>query len=270
MADQHPKPHEPSVTDGPSQAWRARRRALYVLAAFVVLSFLVHFVLGPTITAISPSWRYPNMPEQTISIFSVSRIERQRPESTPTPHPLPTPIIIKRAHMDLTLIQLREMVNGNVTGANRIRGANRTEQLEIKHFIKMRQRNASPASLAVIDAHKMEPVKRRMLSASADTGGSTEKLAGSIEWGDDNPPQVLTQASVADSAQPPHSVRIRVDIDPDGNVAAVTLLESSGDPAYDAAALDAARRTTYAPATLNGLPVHGTTIVQYPSITSST
>jgi len=264
MPDRQDEPQERYTQSEPSSAWRTRRRAIYILVAFVVVSFFVHFTLGPAVTAISPSWRYPNMPEQTITVISVSKMEQQHLAPTPTPKPQPTPIVIKRAHMDLSLVQLREMVNGNELGHNKIRAANKKVEIDLRRLVKVRPRNSASAPLAAAHPRPTLPPSRLNLSARADTGGASDKLAGSIEWGDDNPPTVLTQAAVSQSV-PAHPARIRVEVGPDGVVTSVTLVESSGDSQFDAAALEAARRSTYAPATFNGLPVHGTIVVAYPA-----
>jgi len=267
MPDQPDEPQQ-HTEPGPSNAWRMRRRAVYVLGGFVIVSFFLHFTLGPTVAALSPSWRYPNMPEQTVTIFSVSKIVQPHPAPTPTPKPQPTPIIIKRAHMNLSLVQLREMVNGNALAHNKIRGANKKVDIDLRRLVKIRPHESASAPLAVTQP-RPTLAPSRLASARADTGGASDRLAGSIEWGDDNPPTVLEQAAVA-ATTPTHQARIRVEVGPDGVVLSVTLLESSGDAQFDAAALDAARRSTYAPATLNGLPVHGAIVVAYPAAAGAT
>ena len=83
-------------------------------------------------------------------------------------------------------------------------------------------------------------------------------------WGDDNPVRVLKLADLSLASPPPQPIKIEVDVGPDGNILNVRLLQSSGDANLDAMALDAARKTVFAPATLNGLPVHGTIVLEYP------
>jgi protein TonB len=57
---------------------------------------------------------------------------------------------------------------------------------------------------------------------------------------------------------------LEVEVGPNGNVESVRIVQSSGDPAMDEAAMEAARKSSYAPATLNGLPVHGECIIDFP------
>jgi TonB family protein len=269
MADQGFEPEYNDDARGPSRTWLTRRRAAYVLAAFVVASTFLHFTMGPAITAISPSWRYPNMPEQAVTIISVSKLQQQRIVPKPTPQPTPTPFIVKRAHLDLTLVQLREMVNQRQEAANKIRPANKTVEIELRHLVKWKPRTNATAPLAVAEARPKPATMKLQTSARSDTGGASD-LAGATQWGDDNPPQVLTRVPVSFGFVPSRTARVKVDVGPDGNVLSVTLDQSSGDASFDRAALDAARRSTYAPATLNGLPIHGTCIVEYPAAVDRT
>jgi TonB family protein len=109
-------------------------------------------------------------------------------------------------------------------------------------------------------------------SATADTGGTADELASAVVWGDDNPVRVVRQSALPSgltaTARP---ARVEVEIGPDGDVISVQLVQSSGDTNFDDAALAAAKQSVYAPATLNGLPVHGTLTIDYPIAgTSST
>ena len=103
-------------------------------------------------------------------------------------------------------------------------------------------------------------------SATADTGGTADELASAVVWGDDNPVRVVRQAALPSglpaTARP---ARVEVEIGPDGDVINISLVQSSGDSTFDAAALEAAKQSVYAPATLNGLPVHGTCTIDYPT-----
>ena len=208
------------------------------------------------------------MPEQAVTIISLSKMQQQR-IAPATPRPSPTPIIVKRAHLDLNLVQLKEMVNQNASGANKIRPANKTVEIELRRFVRLRPRSNATAPLAVAEA-RLKPTGRKLeVAARSDTGGASDTI-GATQWGDDNPPQLLTRVQIASGTAPPRSARVKVEVGPDGNVLSVTLEQSSGDPNYDNAALDAARRSTFAPATLNGLPIHGTCIVEFPGTVGAT
>jgi len=111
----------------------------------------------------------------------------------------------------------------------------------------------------------VEPTPSPGVAASkVDTGGPNEETAASV-WGDDNPPRVIQLAQLTATAQPLKTVRIAVEVGPDGNVISMRILQSSGDPDVDAAALEAARKTVFAPATANGIPVHGSIVLEFPA-----
>src|SRR5690348_8365014 len=65
------------------------------------------------------------------------------------------------------------------------------------------------------------------------------------------------------SASPHGSVTVAVTLDAEGKVAAASVFQSSGDPAVDAAAVDAAKQSTYAPGATNCAPSGGTFGVQF-------
>jgi TonB family protein len=113
------------------------------------------------------------------------------------------------------------------------------------------------------------PSKAPNLTAQADTGANQARLAGAIQWGDDNPPRLIALGGSAMADTGRHA-RVEVEVGPDGQVISVRLVESSGDPKVDAAALDTARKSSFAPATLNGLPVHGKCTIEFPSGLAST
>jgi TonB family protein len=107
---------------------------------------------------------------------------------------------------------------------------------------------------------------RAATSASADTGGSANELASSIVWGDDNPVRIVRQSALPSGLPAPGRLaRVQIEVGPDGNVISVELVQSSGDSAFDDAAVAAAKQSLYAPATLNGLPVHGTCTIDFPA-----
>lgn len=56
---------------------------------------------------------------------------------------------------------------------------------------------------------------------------------------------------------------IAVTLDATGKITAASIYQSSGDPGLDAAALDAAKRSTYAPGASNCTPSGGTFAVQF-------
>ncbi|HME82466.1 MAG TPA: TonB family protein [Candidatus Eremiobacteraceae bacterium] len=250
----------------PGSAPRFRRRALVGLFLFVGLSFALHLTLGPTVTAISPIFRTPDTPDQSVSVVTLSRAKL----ATVTPTPTPPPKIYVRTIANVAPLKYLEF--GTRSARHAIKPpARRTAMLSVHPEVGPSP-TAGPDSAAATDLMPAgAPPKGE--SAQADTGADKSRIAGAVVWGDDNPPRVLSLASLvggATGAQTGHHVRLEVDIGPDGDVLNVRVVISSGDAALDAAAVDAARKSTYRAATLNGLPVHGTVTLDFPQTTATT
>lgn len=235
-----------------------RRRFLIGLWLFIILSVGLHFTMGPGVTALSPIFRTPEVPDQTVSIVTLSRAKVDQVAPTPTPPPK----IVKRTIANIAPMKYLEF--GSHGPRHGIKPpARRTSMLAV------RGREASPAqgpdAPAATDVTPVESSKRGD-SAQADSGADKARIAGAVVWGDDNPPRLLSLAALGSGADTnARHVRLEVNVGPDGNVTDVRVITSSGDAALDAAAMDAVRKSTFAPATLNGLPVHGTCIVDVPA-----
>lgn len=244
---------------------KVRRLALVGMIAFVAISAALHFTIGSTVATYFPSWRYDTMPEQAISIISLSRNLREQSE-VPTPTPTAPPKIVTRTSSHLAPLKYREITRFESTALGSIRApARRKSNLFIvgPNRPKPGTDEAPAASNAVMPTPSPGPA-----GAKQDTGGPHDDLNASV-WGDDNPPRVLHAAPLALATPPPKPVRIAVEVGPDGNVISARIIESSGDPNLDELALEAARKTVFAPATLNGLPVHGSIVLEYPATTGS-
>jgi TonB family protein len=240
---------------------RIRRLALIGGLIFIAASTAFHFLLGSAVANYFPSWRYAAPPDQAISIISIShnvREERQRP---PTPSPTAPPRIVLRTSSHLAPLHYREMTSFEKAQLALIRPpARRTSTL----YVVGPKRTKPGMEDAPGATNAIEPTPSPGVAASkVDTGGPNEENAASV-WGDDNPPRVIQLAQLT-SAQPPKTVRIAVEVGPDGNVISMRILQSSGDSDVDAAALEAARKTVFAPATANGIPVHGSIVLEFPA-----
>jgi protein TonB len=243
---------------------RIHRLALVGIIIFVAVSAALHFTLGSAVATFYPSWRYEPPPDQAISIISLSRNAREQPEQPPTPTPTAPPKIVQRTSTHLVPLSYREITRFDSVALGSIRApARRKSNLFIVGPKRPKAGNAdAPAA-----SNAVEPTPSPGLAgAKLDTGGRSDELSASV-WGDDNPPRVLHAAPLASA--PPKPVRVAVEVGPDGNVITVRLMQSSGDPNFDELALDAARKTVFAPATLNGLPVHGSIVLEYPATTGS-
>ena len=107
-------------------------------------------------------------------------------------------------------------------------------------------------------------------TAQTDSGANKSLVGGAVVWGDDNPPRLLSMAALGSNASSnSRHVRLEVDVGPEGDVQDVRIISSSGDAALDASVVDAVRKSTFAPATLNGLPVHGTCVIDVPATSAA-
>ncbi|GEM_PF-1533366 len=240
---------------------RSRRLALIGFFVFLVASAAVHFTAGSAVATFFPRWKYEPPPDQAISIISLSRNAREQATPKPTPPP-PTPKIIARTSTHLAPIKYREISNEQRIALRSIRPpARRTSAIHLvgPKLIKPGVREAP----GVTNAEQPTP-RPGNAGATVDTGGNNNDVNGATVWGDDNPVRVLKLADLSITTAPARPARVEVEVDPDGKVTDVQLVQSSGDANFDAQALDAARKTTFAPATANGLPVHGSIILEYP------
>ena len=244
-----------------------RKRTAFGLIAFVLLSAGVHFTLGPELTKLTPRWAGPDLPDQ-VSIVTISR-KQELQKIVPAPTPTPTPQPLPRTNRDLAALKYKEMakiadVHMSVIHPPARRKATIIIERPAKPLNDAREANVVAA------AAQPKPQASQPPGPDKTTTGSPADLSGNVVWGDDNPVRVIKQAplGIADGATGTASVQ--VDVGPDGQVIDVQLLKSSGDPNVDAAALAAARASTFAPATLNGLPVHGQCELDFPPPSSQT
>ena len=244
---------------------RIRYLALVGFLAFIAISAVLHFTMGSAIATYFPTWHYATPPDQAISIISLSRNVRERREP-PTPEPTAPPKIIQRTSTRIVPLKFREMSRIDARQLASIRPpARRRSNL----FIVGPKRPKPGTQEGPAASNAVEPTPSPGAAAARlDTGGRSEELTASV-WGDDNPPRVLHAAQLSLASPPPKPVRIAVEIGPDGNVISARVVQSSGDQNLDDLALDAARKTVFAPATLNGLPVHGSIVLEYPATSGS-
>jgi TonB family protein len=245
---------------------RFRNLALVGFVAFIAISAVLHFTMGSAIATYFPTWRYATPPDQAISIISLSRQVREQ-RLPPTPVPTALPKIVQRTSTLVVPLKYRELTRFDLAQLGSIHPpARRKSNLYIVG--PSRPKPGTQEGPAASNAVEPTP-SPGTAGARLDTGGRSEEVTASV-WGDDNPPRVLRAAQVTIASPPPKPVRIGVDVGPDGNVISVRVIQSSGDPNLDNLALDAARNTIFAPATLNGLPVHGSIVLEYPATTGST
>jgi TonB family protein len=246
----------------PSNSAVARKQALAIGLLFVILSAGIHFILGPTMEAIAPHWQYAALPDQAMSIVTLSHRQKAEIEPKPTPTPTPPPQPPKRTKRELALIADKEMASPYSLHMKINTPARRVERILINHPEKVEPRDTPRAPVVSVNPQPTPESSPTSGSARVDTAGDFQDAAAMV-WGDDNPPRVVKRAplSIADTAQ--GIARVEVQVGPDGQVLSVQLLQSSGDSAVDQAALEAAQESIYAAATNNGVPVHGACILDF-------
>ena len=247
----------------PQSAAAVRRRTGAVLAAFVIASTAIHFALGPELTKLSPHWSANDLSDQVVAVITLSHKEELQPVERPTPTPTPPPLPLRRTKRNLTVLKYREL--GSDLRMRTIRPpARRHATIVVERYVPPApHENLPDAKTAAAVPEPTPEASQRPGAARTDTGGSQE-LASSSQWGDDNPPRLIKSAPLGLDDHATGTARVEVDVDPDGKVVDVNLLQSSGDATVDQAALAAARSSTYAPATSNGMPVHGSCVIDFP------
>jgi len=207
---------------------------------------------------------------QGLSIITLSRRNQlqvvPKPDPTPTPPPLPLP----RTKRDLALMKYREIGLDLHMHPDVRPPARRKSTLLVERAGSHANDRAKDADVVTTDAQPTPQASQAPGSSRTDTGAKQDDLSGSIVWGDDNPPRVLKLAPLGLDDHATGTARVEVEVGPDGQVISVQLVQSSGDSALDQAALNAARNSTFAPATLNGMPVHGSQIIDFSPATQTT
>jgi TonB family protein len=262
MFDQIPASSE-SLIEKP----RIRKRVLFALAIFVIGSGLLHVSFGTSVAAMSPWWRNAGPSDQdAVSVITLSRSIHD-PFEKPTPTPTPTPIIAKRTALNVAMLKYLELgAERRVAPIHKI--ARRVAQISADKPAKFRPADETAPRVSATEVPNAQT--HSATSAAAYTGGTGDELANNVVWGDDNPPRVVRAAplpaGLPETARP---ARVDVEIGPDAQVISVTLVQSSGNADFDAAALATAKQSVYAPATLNGLPVHGVCTLEFPNNSTS-
>lgn len=243
-----------------------KKRTAFGLIAFVVLSAALHFTLAPELMKITPHWAASDIPDQ-VSIITLShkeQLEKMQPAPTPTPKPEPLP----HTNRDLAALKYKEMAKIADVHMSVIHPPARRKATIMIDRPSKPQNDVREANV-VAAAPQPTPETTQPPGPDKTSNGGNED-SGNVVWGDDNPVRVIRQAPLGIDDHAPGAAIVQVDVGPDGQVLDATLEKSSGDPNVDAAALAAARATTFAPATSNGLPVHGTCELDFPPPSQTT
>jgi len=243
-----------------------RKRHAAGLILFVFLSAFVHFTVGPELANLTPHWASSDLPD-SVSIITLSRraeLQKMPPAPTPTPSPQPLP----RTNRDLALLKYREMAQIADVRMSVRPPARRHSRTIIERPVK--PLNDERQAHVVAAAPVPTPEATQTPGTARTANGGNQDLSGNVEWGDDNPVRIIKSAPLGIDDHAPGTATVEVEVGPDGEILSVRLVKSSGDPNVDDAALAAARASTFAPATANGLPVHGTCELDFPPPASQT
>jgi TonB family protein len=247
-------------------AAKLRRLAALTFLAFLCVSALLHFMAGPLVESVWVAYR-DQVTDTRVSILTLTRLLHETPLLKPTPKPTPPPVLPQPSRMHVTPIRYREVA------AFKPKPSKAPAALRRAQIVLLRPQVVEPTAAppAPVSAPNFKPARAKLSKSLVpiDSGQDQLAVSGSVQWGDDNPARVVKMPPVLASSGGGRHARVEVEVAPDGSVMSVKLVQSSGDGALDDAALDAARKSSYAPATLNGMPVHGGCIFEYPPADAS-
>jgi periplasmic protein TonB len=215
-----------------------RRSIAGLTATFVVLSAVLHFVLGGMIHA---PWVQESAPKRATKV-SIDTLETPpptpkptpRPTSQPTAQPLRKPQIEQRKHGIAQKSEKREAVHAPAAAATG--AATQTTAPPAQDENQSTQPQSSPT-----------PMDARDIIISA-------RFIKRVE-------PIYPEIAVQEGAE--GTVIILLTIGPDGSASDVRVWQSSGITALDRAALEAAEQSTYAPPEVNGEPATQTYRIIY-------
>lgn len=224
------------------------KREKYYLTAlsimFIITSAVVHFAIGAWGESVVPHFKEEATPPP--QRVTVQTLIKPPPKPTPTPPPTPTPTPpppLKNTPPPISLkLHVVQSHSGGVSNGP-------VEQAYTPPPVG--NENGVPTAVPTV-APTAGPA-----TAAPSTG-----------------PVELTDSEIINKVSPEYpqmardeniqgDVTVRVTIGPQGQVVAAVISSSSGNPLLDAAALKAARETTYRAPTLNGVPTQRDYLVIY-------
>jgi periplasmic protein TonB len=221
---------------------RERAAIAFATLGFVLISAFVHFALGGYIGSHLPRWAAP-LPDQSPQPFIVEYFPKPRPTPTPPPvaSPKPQPTNLERP----------------------------SPPKPNQHPIRPRP----PVTHSSPDPGRVDPSPQPQSSANPEppVPSPTPNVDGPVENRD---PISATAATFKHKLVPEYPricvdegaggrVTVEVTINGDGSVAAAWVGQTSGFACLDAAALAAAKESTYNAPEVGGRPVAETYIILY-------
>ena len=224
------------------------KREKYALTAlsliFIILSGAVHFVIGSWGESVIPHFKeQATPPPQKVT---VQTLIKPPPKPTPTPRPTPTPTpppppknTPPPVNLKLHVVQSHSTDTGGPA-----------EQAYTPPPVG--NENGVPTAVPTV-----APTAAPATAAPAPAGPVEATDADFIHKVEPDYPELASQQNIQGD------VTVRITIGADGNVLAASISSSSGNPLLDAAALKAARASTFKPPTVNGVATQRDYLIIY-------
>jgi protein TonB len=212
---------------------------------FIVISAFLHFALGGVIRSYLPRWAMPR-PDPSPQVVSVERYPRPKPTPTPTPRPIVSP------KPQPTTPERPVPTKPN------------------QHPIRPRL----PLTRSSPDPGRVNPLPPQPQSSTIPTPAVPSPTPNADGPGENRNPIPATPATFKYKVVPEYPricvdegaggrVAVDVTINFDGSVAAAWVGQTSGFACLDAAALAAAKESTYNAPEVGGRPVAETYLILY-------
>ncbi|MGH7660200.1 MAG: TonB family protein [Vulcanimicrobiaceae bacterium] len=247
---QNPTPPERRPTNTIDNVLAYSKR--FLLYGFGI-SIALHLLFGPFI-----EWKHSNQEKQEVEKVSVTKkvtkIATPRPTPTPTPTPRPTPTPTPPPKVTPTPQretpppkQVRLKVNVPKQTSKSVSGQSSEQQYNVKTGS---QQGVPQGVLASGPPATVAPTATVAATAKPSCANPNQVATATQKVVPDMP-EIARQMGATGTAQ------IKVTLDPNGGVTAVTIFKSTNNKALDQAALQAAQQSKYAPEVRNCQPVGG-------------
>jgi TonB family protein len=219
------------------------------------ISILLHLVFGPFV-----EWRHSTQEKQEVEKVTLTKkvtkvvtprpTPKPTPTPTPTPKPTPTPTPPPKTPPPQTPPpkQVRLKVNVPKQTSKSVSGQSSEQQYNVKTGS---QQGVPQGVLASGPPATPAPTATTAPTATAAACANPNRVATATQKVTPIMPEIARQMGATGTAQ------IKVTLDANGNVTAVTVFKSTNNKALDQAALQAAQQSKYSPEFHNCQPVGG-------------
>lgn len=223
---------------------RERTAIAIATLAFIGISSLAHLAIGGYLEAHLPHWSATS-PDQTPFILGVGSIEKIKPTPAPTPTSTPPPLHARpdtKPTRDARRQPRQPSMKAPFDRSTPWPGASEIPQ-------PLPQSSAGPPAVGT-----PEPIATGVPTEAAPQPASPATFKHKVV--PDYPPLCANEGAAG-------SVTVEVTIDSDGSLAAAWVGQTSGFACLDAAALAAAKESTYNPPEVGTRPVAETYLILY-------